>query len=48
MFFRCDVDAVLAVNSEAAILIAQDRHKFKQLAREAVRYIILVLSLLIN
>lgn len=39
MFFRCDIDAALAANPEAAILIAHDRHRFKQLAREAVRFL---------
>lgn len=37
MFFRCDIDGTLAANPEAAILIEQDRFKYKQLAREAVR-----------
>lgn len=37
MFFRCRVDTAQAVNPEAAILLAENPTKFKQMARDAVR-----------
>lgn len=38
MFFRCKIDPAQALNAEAAILISQDLNKFKQMARDAVRW----------